>query len=40
MAQFLTQNFSTGNSKEYHLVDAADTAYIRGNKRAEFELRP
>ena len=40
MVQFLTQNFSTGNSKKYHLVDAAETAYIRGNKRAEFELRP
>ena len=40
MVQFLTQYFSTDNSKEYHLVDAAETANIRANKRGEFELRP
>ena len=40
MTQFLMQYFSTDNSKECHLVDAAETAYIRANKRGEFELRP
>ena len=40
MVQFLTQYFPTDNSKEYHLVDAAETANIRANKRGEFELRP
>ena len=28
MVQFLTQYFPTDNSKEYHLVDAAETANI------------
>ena len=27
---------STDNSKEYHLVDAAEAANIRANKRGEF----
>ena len=40
MVQFLTQYFSTDNNKEYHLVDAAETANIRANKRGELELRP
>ena len=40
MVQFLTRYFSTDNSKEYHLVDPAETAYIRANKRGKFELRP
>ena len=39
MVQFFAQYFSTGNSKEYHLVGAAETANIRANKRGEFELR-
>ena len=40
MVQFLTQYFSTDNNKEYHLVDAAETANIRANKRGVLELRP
>ena len=38
MVEFLNQYFSTDNSKEYHLVDAAETAKVRANKRRE--LRP
>ena len=33
MVQFLTHYFSRDNSKEYHLVDAAETANIRANKK-------
>ena len=33
MVQFFMQYFSTDNRKEYHLVDAAETANIRANKR-------
>ena len=33
MVQLFTHFFSTDNSKEYHLVDAAETANIRANKR-------
>ena len=40
MVQFLTQYFSTDNSKEYNLADAAETAKVRGNKTKELELRP
>ena len=40
MVQFLTQYFSTDNSKENHLVHVTKTANIKANKRGEFELRP
>ena len=39
MVQFFVRYFSTGNSKEYHLVGAAETTNKR-NIRGEFELRP
>ena len=37
---FFTQCFANDNTKEYHLVDPAESADIRPNKKGELEWRP